>query len=62
MKLKELLHDVNWIVVDGTQDMAKVYPIVDFYYRPTRHDGSPYMIRECRANNIPYYWEGYDNK
>ena len=49
-------YDVDWYRVDGTQDMADIYPIVDFYLRPNRHDGSPYMIKECEANNIPYYW------
>lgn len=62
LKYKEVTN-YNFIVVDGSQDMSKIYPIVDFYYRPNRHDGSPYMIRECEYNNIPYYWSkgAYDN-
>jgi len=55
--LKEYFGDrVNWIVVDGSQDMSAIYPVTDFYLRPNRHDGRPYMIRECVANDIPYYW------
>ena len=50
------IFNITWIRVDGKQDMAKIYPIVDFYLRPNRHDGNPYMIKECEANNIPYYW------
>ena len=47
---------VNWIVVNGSSDMSKIYPIVDFYLRPNRHDGMPCMVRECLENLIPYYW------
>jgi len=57
----EILRDrlgsrVNWILVDGSQDMSIIYPIVDFYIRPNRHDGWPYMVQECKKNNIPFYW------
>ena len=51
---------VNWIIVDGSQDMSGIYPIVDFYFRPNRHDGWPYMVQECIKNNIPYYWSKSD--
>ena len=55
--LKEYFGDrVNWILVDGSEDMSIIYPITDFYLRPNRHDGRPYMILECVANDIPYYW------
>jgi hypothetical protein len=46
---------MNFIKVDGSQDMSKIYPITDFYLRPNRHDGSSRMIRECEINEIPYY-------
>jgi len=50
------LENVNWIIVDGSYDMTKIYPIVDFFLRPTRHDGASRMRQECELNNIPYYW------
>ena len=56
-QLKEYYDDkVNWIRADGSLEMDKVYPIVDFYLRPNRHDGLPFMVKECEMNNIPYYW------
>lgn len=54
--LKETIKNVNWIIVDGTMDMNEIYPIIDFYLRPTRHDGPARMRLECEVNNIPYYW------
>ena len=48
--------NINWFVVDGTDDLSKLYPLIDFYIRPNRHDGNPRMIMECEINNIPYYW------
>jgi len=50
----------KFIEVHGDADMSKIYPIVDFYFRPTRHDGDPMMVRECKLNNIPYYWRCED--
>jgi len=47
---------VNWIRADSSLEMDKTYPIVDFYVRPNRHDGMPFMIQECDINGIPYYW------
>ncbi len=55
-KIKQRLHGVNWIVVDGKQDMSKIFPIIDFYLRPNRHDGASRLRQECELNNIPYYW------
>lgn len=57
-KAKEII-DYNFIRVDGTQDLSEVYPIVDFYLRPSRHDGLPRMNLECEANNIPYYYSDH---
>lgn len=51
---------VNFIEVNQTQDMEKVYPIVDLYIRPNRHDGYSRMIRECNIQNIDYYWTHKD--
>ena len=50
------LSEVNFICVDGTQDMSKVYPIVDAYIRPNRGDGTPRIVKECEINDIPYLW------
>jgi len=47
----------NWIELDGTMDMMKIYPILDAYIRPTRHDGMPRIILECQQLNIPYWWD-----
>lgn len=47
---------LSWHIVDGKADMSKVYPRIDLYIRPTRHDGDPRMVREAVINNIPYYW------
>lgn len=52
---EQLFPQLNYIVVDGSQNMTEIYPIVDFYLRPTRHDGHSRMIDECQINNIPYY-------
>jgi hypothetical protein len=56
-KVKEFFgDDVNLIEVNGNKNMQKIYPIVDFYLRPNRHDGAPRMIMECEQLGIPYYW------
>lgn len=47
---------VNWIEVDGSKDMSEIYPIVDAYIRPTRHDGDPLMVQECELWKIPVWW------
>ena len=48
---------INFICVTGRMDMAKVYPIIDLYIRPSRWDGMPRMILECQELGIPYYWD-----
>ena len=55
-QLKKELNDVNWLVVSGSSDMSEIYPITDFYLRPTRHDGASRMRQECEIQDIPYYW------
>lgn len=50
------IKDVKWIIVDGTQDLSAIYPIVDFYLRPNRHDGHSRMVDECVIQDIPFYW------
>ena len=61
LEYKALNSTHNIIVVNGDADMSKIYPIIDLYYRPTRHDGMPRMILECRMQEIEYYWS-YDEK
>ena len=53
LKLKEHFKNLNFIRVTGKDDMSKIYPIIDLYIRPTRHDGLPRISRECKVNNIP---------
>lgn len=48
--------DIRFIKTTGSQDMSKVYPIVDYMLRPSHHDGMPRMNLECDNNNIPYYY------
>lgn len=47
--------NVNWIKVDGNQDMSKIYPITDLYVRPNRIDAKSRMVQECEINGIPVY-------
>lgn len=56
LKIKEAYPDLNFIVVDGTYMMEKIYPITDFYLRCNRHDGPSRIRLECVVNDIPYYW------
>ncbi len=56
LELKFQLPDVNFVVVNGKQDMNKVFPIIDFYLRPNRHDGASRLRQECDIQKIPYYW------
>ncbi len=49
-------YDVNWIKLDGTLDMREVFPYLDAYIRPSRHDGRPRLVIECQTQGIPYYW------
>jgi len=53
-------HDISFFIVDGRADMKNVYPIVDFYLRPNRHDGASRLRRECDIQGIPYYWSKKD--
>ena len=55
-KLMLLFYDVNWIRLDGTLDMKEVYPYLDGYIRPSRHDGRPRLVIECQIQGIPYYY------
>lgn len=48
---------INWIKLDGKQDMSKIYPILDLYVRPSRHDGWPRINAECIENEIPVVYD-----
>ena len=48
--------NIHFIKIDGKQNMAKVYPIIDYMLRPSHHDGMPRMNLECEINDIPYYY------
>ena len=48
--------DIKFIWVDGNYDMNSIYPIIDLYIRPNRHDGEPRMLMECDINSIPYIY------
>ena len=52
-KLLWSFRDVKFKVVNGSQDMTEVYPIIDGYIRPNRHDGEPRMVMECEMLGIP---------
>lgn len=56
--VKKLIYfypQVNWLRLDGTLNMREIYPTLDGYIRPNRHDGGSRLIRECKLNGIPYY-------
>lgn len=54
-EVKKEIPDINWIELDGSYDMEKIYTIADFCLRPNRHDGESRIIQECEINDIPYY-------
>lgn len=49
--------NLNWIHLDGNKDMCEIYPVLDAYIRPSKHDGFPRIVLECVYHNIPYYWD-----
>lgn len=51
--LKNKMPEINWIELDGKQDMSKIFPITDAYIRPNRSDGKSRLVMECELNNIP---------
>ena len=53
---KQYSYPVQFISVDGKDAMERIYPLIDMYIRPNRHDGYSRMIRECEIQEIPYYW------
>jgi len=60
LQVKERFPELNYIVADGSYCMRYVYPVVDFYLRPNRHDGASRMRQECEIQDIPYYWTKRD--
>lgn len=53
---------IQFIIVDGSDDMKEIYPYIDLMIRPNRHDGYPRMVAECEMNDIPYYWSNENPK
>jgi hypothetical protein len=51
-----LFPNINWISLNGAANMCEIYPTLDGYIRPNRHDGFPRIIVECMALGIPYFW------
>ena len=58
--LKSCRFNINFIECTGECNMSDIYPITDFYLRCNRHDGNPRIVRECKIQDIPYYWS-YEN-
>ena len=54
-------YGINFIYTDGKYNMNQVFPVIDVYIRPTRHDGAPCLVRECRINNIPVFWSNRED-
>lgn len=54
-ELQKQIDNVNWIVVDGSQDMTKIYPIIDCYVKVNRcpHSDRNKINKECAYNDIP---------
>ena len=52
-QLVKLFPEFNWILVDGRQDMVNIFPYVDAYVRPNRHDGASRLVQECVIQEIP---------
>lgn len=48
--------DINFIELNGSADMSELFPAVDMYIRPNRHDGASRLRQECEIQEIPYYW------
>jgi len=46
--------DINFIYVFGSTNMRDIFPMIDLYIRPNRHDGHPRLIDECIIQDIPY--------
>jgi len=61
-EIKQRVDGVNWMAVDGSQDMNKIYAITDLYIRPSRHDGEPRMNIECQLNDIPMVYSYDENE
>lgn len=57
-RYKNALHqaEVNFILLDGKMDMADIFPYLDAYIRPSRWDGWPRLVQECKINDVPFYY------
>ena len=47
----------HFLIVDNSQDMRVIFPLVDCCLLPKRLKGSPRLVSECKINNIPVYYD-----
>lgn len=52
---------VNWIKLDGTLNPKYFFQSLTAYVRPSRNDGLPRTVEECKIHGIPYYWSSNRN-
>ena len=46
-----------FLVVDNSQDMNLIFPIVDCCLLPKRLKGNPRLVSECEINKVPVYYD-----
>ncbi len=58
LRVKKQFPEYNFIELDDTMDLSKIFPLVDIYIRFNRWDGGdpPRLVRECQNNNIKVYY------
>jgi hypothetical protein len=55
-RLMLLYPQVNWIKLDGTLNPKYFFQALTGHIRPSRSDGHPRLIEECKVHGIPFYW------
>jgi hypothetical protein len=55
-KLMICYPQVNWIKLDGTLNPKYFFQALNGYIRPSRSDGYPRIIAECKVHGILCYW------
>jgi len=55
------IEGIDLIIVDGSADMERIYPVIDVYVKINQHRGSAInrIGKECIDNNIPVLQVGY---
>lgn len=59
--LMMLYPQVNWIKLDGTLNPKYFFQSLSGYLRPSRSDGLPRIVEECKIHSIPFYWSELRN-